>query len=26
VWGVGFGLRIQMLLSDWLLADFERLK
>jgi len=25
-WSAGFGLRIQMLLSDWLLADFERLK
>jgi outer membrane protein OmpA-like peptidoglycan-associated protein len=25
-WSAGFGVRIQMLLSDWLLADFERLK
>ncbi len=25
-WSAGFGIRIQMLLSDWLLADFERLK
>jgi hypothetical protein len=24
-WSAGFGVRIQMLLSDWLLADFERL-
>jgi hypothetical protein len=24
-WSRGFGLRIQMLLSDWLLADFEPL-
>lgn len=25
-WSAGFGIRIQMLLSEWLLADFERLK
>ncbi|HEX5132106.1 MAG TPA: OmpA family protein [Candidatus Krumholzibacteria bacterium] len=25
-WSRGFGVRIQMLLSDWLLADFERLR
>jgi hypothetical protein len=25
-WSEGFGLRIQIILSDWLLSDFERLK
>jgi hypothetical protein len=25
-WSRGFGVRIQMLLSDWLLADFEPLR
>jgi outer membrane protein OmpA-like peptidoglycan-associated protein len=25
-WSEGFGLRIQVILSDWLLSDFERLK
>jgi hypothetical protein len=25
-WSEGFGIRIQMLLSDWMLSDFERLK
>jgi hypothetical protein len=25
-WSQGFGVRIQMILSDWLLSDFERLK
>jgi hypothetical protein len=25
-WSHGFGIRIQMILSDWLLADFERLR
>ena len=25
-WSDGFGIRIQMILSDWMLSDFERLK
>lgn len=25
-WSAGFGVRVQMILSDWLLKDFERLK
>jgi len=25
-WSDGFGIRIQMILSDWMLADFERLQ